>query len=108
MNKALETLLVKVAHVDEIPQRVGKEVKIDDNLDIAIFRLSSGKYRAVENKCPHKQGPLSEGIVSGEYVFCPLHDWKIDLTSGDVQKPDDGCVQTYPVEVINNEVFIKI
>lgn len=107
MNKSDEKQLVRVAHVDEIPKQVGKEVKVD-NLEIAIFRLSSGKFKAVENRCPHKQGPLSEGIVSGEFVFCPLHDWKIDLTSGDVQKPDDGCVQTYPVEVTNNEVFIKI
>lgn len=107
MNKALETQLVKVAHVDEIPYQVGKEVSVD-NIEIAIFRLSSGKFKAVENRCPHKQGPLSEGIVSGEFVFCPLHDWKIDLTSGDVQKPDDGCVQTYSVEVMNNEVFIRI
>lgn len=107
MNKAIETQLVRVAHVDEIPKQVGKEVIID-NLEVAIFRLSSGKFKAVENRCPHKQGPLSEGIVSGEFVFCPLHDWKIDLTSGDVQKPDDGCVQTYPVEVTDNEVFIKI
>ncbi|WP_416148390.1 nitrite reductase small subunit NirD [Salipaludibacillus sp. HK11] len=107
MNKAPETQLVRVANVEEIPMQVGKEVKIDD-LEIAIFRLSSGKYKAVENKCPHKQGPLSEGIVSGEYVFCPLHDWKIDLNSGDVQKPDDGCVRTYPVEVTNDEVFVRI
>ncbi|WP_280771427.1 nitrite reductase small subunit NirD [Salipaludibacillus daqingensis] len=107
MSKAIETQLIKVANVDEIPNQVGKEVIID-NLEIAIFRLSSGKFKAVENKCPHKQGPLSEGIVSGEFVFCPLHDWKIDLTSGDVQKPDDGCVRTYHVEVRNNEVFIKI
>lgn len=107
MNKTLKSDLVKVSHIDDISSQIGKEVKIGDN-EIAVFKLSSGKIKAIENKCPHKQGPLSEGIISGEYIFCPLHDWKIDLDSGEVQKPDDGCVKTYPVEIIDNFIHIRV
>ncbi|MBU9711884.1 nitrite reductase small subunit NirD [Evansella tamaricis] len=98
---------LRVAHLDELPLQIGKEVIIGEH-EIALFRLSSGKVKAIENKCPHKQGPLAQGIVSGEYVFCPLHDWKIDVTTGEVQKPDDGCVQTFPVDVEDNIVYITI
>ncbi|MBU9722571.1 MULTISPECIES: nitrite reductase small subunit NirD [Bacillaceae] len=107
MNEMKEGQRVKVAHLDELPIQIGKEVIID-NHHIALFRLTSGNVKAIENKCPHKQGPLAQGIVSGEHVFCPLHDWKIDVTTGEVQKPDDGCVKTYPVEVVDNIVFIVI
>ncbi|MGJ9383197.1 nitrite reductase (NAD(P)H) small subunit [Salipaludibacillus neizhouensis] len=107
MNKTLKTDLVKVSHIDDLSSQIGKEVKIGDN-EIALFKLSSGKIKAIENRCPHKQGPLSQGIISGEYIFCPLHDWKIDLDNGEVQKPDDGCVKTYPVEVIDDFIHIRV
>jgi nitrite reductase (NADH) small subunit len=68
-------------------------------LEIALFRLSNGEFRAVENRCPHKGGQLAEGMVCDHHVFCPLHNWKIDLDDGQVQEPDQGCVVTYPVEV---------
>ncbi|MFC0472346.1 Rieske 2Fe-2S domain-containing protein, partial [Halalkalibacter kiskunsagensis] len=60
------------------------------------------------NSCPHKQGPLSEGIVSGEHVFCPLHDWKINMKDGKVQAPDVGCVKKYNVEVEEEIIFIYV
>ena len=56
--------------------------------------------------CPHKNGPLSEGIVSGEFVYCPLHDQKVDLTTGIVQEPDTGCVESYKVEIIDEDVYV--
>ncbi|WP_078555356.1 nitrite reductase small subunit NirD [Bacillus alkalicellulosilyticus] len=107
MSTTKEVSTVKVGKVSDFPIKVGKEVIIGDH-QIAIFRLSNGKMKAVENRCPHKNGPLSQGIVSGEHVFCPLHDWKIDLESGEVQKPDDGCVRTYKVSVENEDVFVTI
>ncbi|MFA9559726.1 nitrite reductase small subunit NirD [Evansella sp. AB-rgal1] len=107
MSKVEEKQKIQVAHLNDLPLQVGKEVIIGEH-EIALFRLSNGKIKAIENRCPHKQGPLSQGIVSGEYVFCPLHDWKIDVTSGEVQKPDDGCVKTYTVEVINDIVYVLI
>lgn len=70
-----------------------------DQMEIALFRLSTGEIKAVENACPHKKGKLSEGMVCGHHVFCPLHDWKIDLHSGSVQAPDEGEVPVFQVEV---------
>lgn len=96
---------IKVASYSKLPEKVGKAVLVD-NYEIAIFKLASGKVKAIENRCPHKGGVLAEGIVSGEHVFCPMHDWKICLDSGNVQAPDTGCVKTYKTEVIDNDVYI--
>ncbi|EOP76813.1 nitrite reductase [NAD(P)H], small subunit [Bacillus cereus VDM006] len=96
---------IKIMHAEDLPVQIGKEVRIKD-ISIALFRLSNGDIHAVENRCLHKNGPLAEGIVSGEFVFCPLHDWKISLITGEVQKPDDGCIQTYEVEVIDGDIYI--
>ncbi|WDZ63590.1 Rieske 2Fe-2S domain-containing protein [Paenibacillus polymyxa] len=54
---------------------------------------------ALENRCPHKGGRLSEGMICGSAVHCPLHDWKVDLSTGRVQEPDTGCVTAYPMEI---------
>lgn len=96
-----------IGTVSEIPERGGKVVHIGP-LELAVFRLSDGSLRAVENRCPHRGGPLSEGVVSGKMVYCPLHEWKIDLTDGKVQEPDIGCVQTYPVQVEGDRVWIRL
>ncbi|MFC5467140.1 nitrite reductase small subunit NirD [Cohnella suwonensis] len=89
---------VLVANVNDIDPLGARKIRIKDT-DIALFRLSDGEVLAVENKCPHKGGQLSEGMVCGKVVHCPLHDWRIDLRNGEVQKPDDGCVNTFEVEV---------
>ncbi|WP_432722551.1 nitrite reductase (NAD(P)H) small subunit [Staphylococcus equorum] len=101
--KALEK--IKVATVDELVPLVGKKVIIND-IEIGLFLTESGEIHAVYNVCPHKQGPLSEGTVSGEFVYCPLHDQKIDLKTGLVQSPDTGCVDVYDVEIHNGAVYI--
>lgn len=98
---------VYIANVDELPENLGKRVYVDDGkLELAVFKLVNGDIRAIENRCPHKAGVLSEGMVSGEYVFCPMHDWKISVVDGKAQGPDVGCVETFEVEVENGEVFI--
>jgi nitrite reductase (NADH) small subunit len=74
-------LRVEVAFYEDIPVNTGKTVRYRGQ-EIALFRLQDGRILAIENRCPHKNGVLAEGMVSGEYVFCPLHDRKIDLTSG--------------------------
>lgn len=96
---------VKVAHISELEPLIGKKVVIND-LTIGLFLMEDGEVRAVNNICPHQQGPLSEGTVSGHYVYCPLHDQKIDLNTGVVQEPDEGCVETYPVEIVDGDIFI--
>ncbi|WP_134699558.1 nitrite reductase small subunit NirD [Ammoniphilus sp. YIM 78166] len=98
---------IKIGELDDFIENVGKVVEVQGH-SIAIFRLAENRFRAVENRCPHKQGPLAEGIVSGEYVFCPLHDWKIGLQDGKVQAPDHGCVQKFDVAVEKQGVYIVI
>ncbi|REE89073.1 nitrite reductase (NADH) small subunit [Paenibacillus taihuensis] len=85
-----------IGHVSEFPERRGRVVRLGE-LELALFKQSDGTVAAIENRCPHKGGKLSEGIVCGSHVYCPLHDWKISLNDGLVQAPDDGCVQTFPV-----------
>src|SRR5213080_4241002 len=96
---------IKVATIDEIPEKLGKTVQIGSH-GIAIFRLANGEIRAIENRCPHKGGVLAEGMVSGEHVFCPMHDWKISLKDGKVQAPDTGCVKTYETEIKDGNVIV--
>ncbi|MBD2869209.1 nitrite reductase small subunit NirD [Paenibacillus arenilitoris] len=92
------TTKLLVANLSDIDVKGSRKVKINDT-EIAVFRLTDGSVLAVENKCPHKGGQLSEGMVCGTAVHCPLHDWKIDLRSGRVHEPDDGCVTTFETEV---------
>ncbi len=98
-----------VGSVAEIDPKGSRLVRVND-MEIALFRLSDGEILAVENKCPHKGGVLSEGMVCGRMVHCPLHDWRIDLRSGAVQEPDTGCVATFPVEVDPEQglVFLRV
>ncbi|RED65755.1 nitrite reductase small subunit NirD [Cohnella lupini] len=98
-----------VGKINEIDRKGSRTVRIQD-VDIALFKLSDEEVLAVENKCPHKGGALSEGMVCGKVVHCPLHDWKIDLYSGKAQEPDDGCVTTFAVEVdpVNGSIFITM
>ncbi|MDF2725615.1 MAG: nirD [Paenibacillus sp.] len=87
-----------VGNVSEIDVLGSRQIRLQET-EIALFRLSDGNVYAVENRCPHKGGKLSEGMVCGANVHCPLHDWRIELKSGDVQEPDIGCVTTFAVEV---------
>jgi nitrite reductase (NADH) small subunit len=96
---------IKVAKIIDLPMNLGKTVKIGA-LEIALFRLANGDVRAIENRCPHKGGVLAEGILSGEHVFCPMHDWKISVVDGKVQEPDIGCVKIYETEIVNGDVIV--
>jgi len=98
---------VKVTQAGNIPLREGRSVRIGDN-EIAIFNLGD-RYVAVDNACPHRGGPLSDGIVSGDTVVCPLHGWKMSLETGTTVKPD-VCVriQTYPVSVEDGVICVRI
>ncbi|EGQ4052864.1 nitrite reductase small subunit NirD [Staphylococcus pseudintermedius] len=96
---------VKVAKLTDLEPLIGKKVYVGET-PVALFLTEDGDIKAIHNVCPHQQGPLSEGTVSEHYVFCPLHDQKIDLNTGEVQEPDEGCVATYPVEVVNGDIYI--
>ncbi|WHY78080.1 nitrite reductase small subunit NirD [Neobacillus sp. WH10] len=105
----IETITrIPVANYSNLKERAGYSIKID-NKEIALFKQSNGKVYALENRSPHpKGGVLSEGLVSGAYVYCPLYDWKISLVNGKVQAPDQGQVQTFQVEIKEDIVFIVL
>ncbi|MFD0698189.1 nitrite reductase small subunit NirD [Paenibacillus sp. GCM10027628] len=95
-----------VGNLEDFPLHLGKTVHIGET-EIAVFRISEDTLYALENKTGHKKGgPLTEGIVSGEYVYCPLHDCKVNLRTGEVQLPDTGQVKTFPVSLEGNKVLI--
>jgi len=76
--------------------------------DMAIFRTVDDELFALRDKCPHKGGPLSQGIVHGKRVACPLHDWKINLDSGDAVAPDEGCAARYPVKIEGGVIRLSL
>lgn len=97
----------EVASLGDIP-RLGGRVLATTSGEIAILRNESGTIFALDNRCPHKGGPLSEGYVSGETVYCPLHNWQIDMRCGEAREPDKGCVRTWPVRIEGERVFIRL
>ncbi|OBZ13704.1 MULTISPECIES: nitrite reductase small subunit NirD [Bacillales] len=103
------TTKLLVANLSDIDVLGSRRIQVND-IEIAVFRLTDGSVLAVENKCPHKGGLLSEGMVCGTAVHCPLHDWKVDLRSGRVHEPDDGCVTTFETEIDreSGSIFLNI
>jgi nitrite reductase (NADH) small subunit len=97
----------RVTTVDNIPLREGRAVRIGDD-EIAIFNLGD-RFLACENSCPHRGGPLADGIVSGSTVVCPLHAYKLCLDTGSVVKPD-VCIRvdTFPVRVENGVILVSL
>jgi nitrite reductase (NADH) small subunit len=73
-----------------------------------VFRSAEDEVFALLDRCPHKGGPLSQGIVHGRSVTCPLHNWKIDLASGESLAPDVGCTRAYPVRLEQGHVLLEI
>ncbi len=98
----------KICAVSEIPVLGSRVVKSEKHGDIAVFRNSEDEVFAVHDKCPHKAGPLSQGIVHGRTVTCPLHSWKIQLESGEAIAPDVGCTKPFQVKIENGEVFLSL
>jgi len=77
-------------------------------MNIALFRTSDDQVFALRDACPHKGGPLLQGIVHGTSVTCPLHNWKIDLASGQALGPDEGCSNVYPTKIENGKVLLGL
>ena len=96
---------VEVVALENIP-RLGSRVIKTDTMKIALFRTARDEVFAMKDECPHKKGPLSQGIVHGTSVTCPLHNWKIDLASGEALGPDEGCTNVFPVKVENGTVYV--
>jgi nitrite reductase (NADH) small subunit len=96
----------RICRLDEIPE-LGARVVQRIGGDIAVFRNADNEVFALRDRCPHKGGPLSQGIVYGRHVACPLHGWNICLEDGTAVAPDLGCAPSYPVQIKDGEVFLK-
>lgn len=96
---------LEVCRLQEIPP-LGARVLPLPGGSISLFRTSDDRVFALADRCPHRQGPLSQGIVHGHFVTCPLHDWVIDLTTGKAVAPDTGCAGSYPVRIEQGMVSI--
>lgn len=98
---------VHVGPLEDVPRRGSRCVRTDETT-IAVFRTQDDRVFAMEDKCPHKQGHLSDGIVHGDCVTCPLHNWVISLATGAAQGADEGQVATYPVCLKDGHIFIDL
>jgi len=97
-----------VCLVQEIPVLGSRRVARPGACDVAVFRNSEDKVFALLDRCPHKGGPLSQGIVFGESVACPLHNWTIGLADGCAKAPDEGCTTKFSVRVENGVVHLDV
>ena len=95
-----------ICRIDDIPVLGARRLQRKLGGDVAIFRNGEDKVFALLDRCPHKGGPLSQGIVFGESVACPLHNWTIGLDDGCAKQPDEGCTPRFSVNVENGVVFL--
>ena len=93
-----------ICRVDDIPVLGSRRVAREAGLDVAVFRNDQDEVFALLDRCPHKGGPLSQGIVFGTSVACPLHNWTIGLDSGCAKEPDEGCTPRFAVKVEGGKV----
>jgi nitrite reductase (NADH) small subunit len=96
---------IDIAALSDIPRRGARVVKTRLGC-VAVFRTGADDVFALNNACPHKGGPLSEGIVHGNAVTCPLHNWVISLETGQAQGADEGQVATYPAQVKEGRILL--
>jgi nitrite reductase (NADH) small subunit len=97
----------RICTLSDIPA-LGSRVVASRHGDIAIFRTANDTVFALHDKCPHKGGPLSQGIVHGESVTCPLHSWKINLADGEAIAPDRGCSKPFAVRLVEGVVELRL
>lgn len=98
----------KICLVSEIPVLGSRRVTRPRGLDVAVFRNAGDEVFALLDRCPHKGGPLSQGIVFGTSVACPLHNWTIGLADGCARAPDAGCTPSFACKVEAGEVHLDV
>jgi nitrite reductase (NADH) small subunit len=104
-HTAAQLVWTDVGCIDDIP-RLGSRVVVTSAIDIAVFRTSDDRVFALHDRCPHKAGKLSQGIVHGESVTCPLHSWVIGLPDGQAKEPDEGCTRIVGVRLENGRILL--
>ena len=95
-----------ICRLDDIPPLGARRVARERGLDVAVFRTSSDEVFALLDRCPHKGGVLSQGIVFGQHVACPLHNWAIGLADGRAREPDEGCTPRFDVKLEGGMVYL--
>lgn len=98
---------IEIGTLNDIP-RQGARIVTTDDVDIAVFRTADDRVFAVHDKCPHKGGQLSQGIVHGARVACPMHNTQIDLETGTAVAPDEGTTPCIPVRVEGGVISLSI
>lgn len=98
-------IFIDVGSIDDVPMRGSRIVRAPGG-DIALFKSTDGAIFALRDKCPHKGGPLSQGIVHGRSVTCPLHNWVIDLESGQAQGADQGCTNVIGLRIEGDRILL--
>jgi nitrite reductase (NADH) small subunit len=98
---------IEIGTLADIPKQGARVVRTKDG-DIAVFRTAADELFALRDRCPHKGGQLSQGIVYGNKVACPLHDWKISLDTGLAVAPDEGCAARFPVKLEDGRVLLSL
>lgn len=106
MNAMTQTW-VRVGSLYDIPRRGARCVK-NGEMSIAIFRTADDRVFALEDKCPHRNGPLSQGIVHDGCVTCPLHNWVISLETGLAQGADEGQTLSFPVRLEGDDIVLGL
>jgi nitrite reductase (NADH) small subunit len=99
------TVWIDLGPLSDFPERGARKVRTAAGC-VAVFRTGAGTVHALDDRCPHKGGPLSEGIVHGASVTCPLHNWVFDLSTGRAQGADEGTVTTHPCRIEDGRVVI--
>jgi nitrite reductase (NADH) small subunit len=101
------TTWTPICHINDIPVLGSRRVAREQGAAVALFRTATDKVFALLDRCPHKGGPLSQGIVFGESVACPLHNWNIGLCDGVAAAPDVGCTPKFAVQVVDGQVSLR-
>jgi nitrite reductase (NADH) small subunit len=96
-----------ICQLTDIPVLGSRRVEREHGMDVAVFRNSQDEVFALLDRCPHKGGPLSQGIVFGTHVACPLHNWSIGLCDGQASLPDEGCTPKFSVKLEDGAVYLK-
>jgi nitrite reductase (NADH) small subunit len=96
-----------ICRIDDIPVLGSRRVARPQGLDVAVFRNDKDEVFALLDRCPHKGGPLSQGIVFGTSVACPLHNWTIGLCTGQAAAPDEGCTPRFEVKLEGGQVLLN-
>ena len=102
-----DTLWTDIGALDQVPRRGARVVRSAEGC-VAVFRTADDQAFALEDRCPHKGGPLSQGIVHGTNVTCPLHNWVLSLETGEAQGADDGRALVFPLKVEDGRILIDL